>query len=73
MSLTQITSVEDIIVVVKTHNIVEGIIEDILARTPRVIDQVGAHLPSGFPVDVFEAIRGGLLESARRLEVDTAL
>ena len=51
----------------------EGIIEDILARTPRVIDQVGAHLPSGFPVDVFEAIRGGLLESARRLEVDTAL
>lgn len=51
----------------------QGIIEEVLARTPKVIEQVGASLPPGFPEDVFESITRGLVESAERLKVDTEL
>jgi len=48
----------------------ESIIEEVLAETPRVVGQVGASLPAGFPEDVFESITWGLIQSAKRLERD---
>lgn len=48
----------------------EAIIEDVLARTPAVIQKVAAKLPSGFPGDLFDSISRGLLESAARLRYD---
>lgn len=51
----------------------ECLIDEVLAQTPKVIEQVGASLPPGFPEDVFESITRGLLESAERLEVDREL
>ncbi len=46
----------------------EGIIEDVLGETPRVVEQIGASLPAGFPEDVFESITQGLIQSAERLK-----
>jgi len=51
----------------------EAIIEETLAQTPKVIEQVGANLPLGFPEDVFESITRGLLEAAERLEADAEI
>jgi hypothetical protein len=53
--------------------LLEGIIEEVLAQTPKVIEQVGASLSPGFPEDVFESITRGLLEAAERLKVDAEL
>jgi len=44
------------------------IIEDILARTPSVIDKVQASLPPGFSMYVAETILGGLERAARTLQ-----
>jgi serine/threonine-protein kinase HipA len=51
----------------------ESLIDKVLAQTPKVIEQVGASLPPGFPDDVFESITRGLLESAERLKADAEL
>lgn len=48
----------------------EALLEDIISRTSKVIQQVGASLPVGFPGDVFESITQGLLDSAERLTGD---
>jgi serine/threonine-protein kinase HipA len=49
-------------------NAMEGIIEDVLARTPGAINAVAAQLPAGFPAKVFDSITGGLTRMARKLE-----
>ena len=46
----------------------EGIIDEVLAETPEVIEQVGGRLPAGFPEDIFESITQGLIQSAERLK-----
>lgn len=46
----------------------EGIIEDILERTPEVIEEVTASLPPAFPARVAEGILEGLADSAKRLD-----
>jgi serine/threonine-protein kinase HipA len=45
----------------------ESLIEEVLARTSGVIDQVAAVLPPGFPPDIFESITEGLRRSALQL------
>ena len=45
----------------------EAVIEDILARTPGVVDAIAARLPQGFPAKVAEPIFKGLLLQAKRL------
>jgi serine/threonine-protein kinase HipA len=46
----------------------EPIIEDIITRTPSVIAAVGARLPKGFPVKLFNSVTTGLQKAARRIE-----
>ena len=46
----------------------EPLIQDLLARTPAVIEQMGASLPRGYPARVAEAILEGLRAAAQRLE-----
>ena len=46
----------------------EPLIQDLLARTPAVIEQMGASLPHGYPARVAEAILEGLRAAAQRLE-----
>jgi serine/threonine-protein kinase HipA len=41
-----------------------AIIDDIVEKTPRVIDDVGGRLPKGFPARVFETITKGLRKGA---------
>jgi serine/threonine-protein kinase HipA len=45
----------------------EAAINDILAKTPGVVESVGARLPQGFPAKVAEPIFKGLLLQAKRL------
>ncbi|MBI2393987.1 MAG: hypothetical protein HYV09_30735 [Deltaproteobacteria bacterium] len=45
----------------------DGIIEEVVSNTPRVIDEVAAALPSGFPKAVFEAVTKGLKKSKEAL------
>jgi serine/threonine-protein kinase HipA len=45
----------------------DAVIDDILARTPGVVESVGARLPAGFPARVAEPIFKGLLLQAKRL------
>jgi serine/threonine-protein kinase HipA len=45
----------------------EPILEDVVTRTPAVIEGVGASLPKGFPEEVFVSVTGGLEKSAERL------
>ena len=45
----------------------EALIEETLAATAGVIDSVGAQLPAGFPMPVFDAICSGLRRAARQL------
>lgn len=49
------------------------LIEELIATTPSVIDQAGAALPAGYPMDVFAAITRGLQWSADRLGQSLAL
>lgn len=46
----------------------EPLLQDFIARTPAVIDQVRAELPAGFSEQVADKILGGLLASAQALE-----
>lgn len=46
----------------------EGIITDVIARTPKVIEDVGASLPKGFPEALFDSITKGLRRAARQIE-----
>lgn len=46
----------------------ESMINDVLARTPRVIDSVQHGLPRAFPQRVLDPILRGLEDSAKRLE-----
>lgn len=45
----------------------DGVLDDLVERTPQVIDHVRAQLPEGFPAEMAEAIFSGLQGSARRL------
>lgn len=45
----------------------EAVIEHVLAKTPGVVEAVGAQLPQGFPAKVAEPIFKGLLLQAKRL------
>lgn len=42
-------------------------IEDLVARIPAVLDEVGSHLPNDFPSEVFESVARGMQEAAKRL------
>jgi serine/threonine-protein kinase HipA len=46
----------------------EPLIQDLLARTPAVIEQMYGSLPGGYPARVAEAILEGLRAAAQRLE-----
>lgn len=46
----------------------EPLLNDILKKTPKVVEQVQAALPSGFSQEVADKILGGLLDAARALE-----
>lgn len=47
----------------------EAAVADIIALTPKVIEEVGRKLPESFPLHVFDSIAAGLRQSARRLEL----
>lgn len=46
----------------------ESIIDDVVERTPQVIDDVGARLPKGFPMRVFDVITKGAAGAAERMK-----
>jgi serine/threonine-protein kinase HipA len=46
----------------------EPLILEILGSTPRVISEVHARVPKGFPESVLESVFNGLQEAAKRLE-----
>ena len=46
----------------------EALIEDLLARTPKVLESLAGRLPRGFPGKVAAPILEGLQRAARRLE-----
>ena len=48
---------------------VGALIDEVVARTPSVIQAVRGQLPDDFPEDVAEAILGGLQAAAERLGV----
>ncbi|MDH5256149.1 MAG: type II toxin-antitoxin system HipA family toxin [Gammaproteobacteria bacterium] len=48
----------------------DPIIDDVVARTPGAIAQVGAMLPPGFPEDVFDAVKAGLSRLADQVDRD---
>ena len=47
--------------------VAEQLIEDVIGRTASVVDEVGALLPDGFPVDVAQAIFSGMRRHSARL------
>lgn len=46
----------------------EPLLQDVIARTPVIVDKVRADLPAGFSEKVADKILGGLLDAARALE-----
>ena len=46
----------------------ETIINEVVARTPAVIEAVGSTLPRGFPEALFDSITSGLRRSARQID-----
>lgn len=46
----------------------EPVIQQFIARVPRVVEAVSARLPTGFPTAVSESILKGLLTQTKRLE-----
>ena len=46
----------------------ESIIDDIITRTPSVIESVGASLPKGFPAKLFSSVTTALQKAAQRFE-----
>lgn len=47
--------------------VAEQVIEELIAQTDAVVDQVSGFVPAGFPADVAEAIFAGLKAQATRL------
>jgi len=47
---------------------VSALIDELVHWTPIVLDDVGSRLPESFPMAVFEAIRQGMLNAAKRLD-----
>jgi serine/threonine-protein kinase HipA len=47
----------------------EPLLQELIARTPAVIDQVLRELPVGFSEEVADKVLGGLQDAARALEV----
>ena len=45
----------------------ESIITDIVAKTPAVIESVGASLPEGFPAGLFASVTKGLQKAAKQI------
>jgi serine/threonine-protein kinase HipA len=45
----------------------DGIIDDVVERTPGVIDDVGARLPRGFPGRLFDTVTEGLRKGAGQM------
>lgn len=50
----------------------EDIIDDVVAKTPTVIESVAADLPKGFPAALFESVTAGLRRSAKQIGKMTA-
>jgi serine/threonine-protein kinase HipA len=46
---------------------VETMIDELTSRTDAVIDEVSAQLPEGFPMDVADAVFGGMRRLNRKL------
>jgi serine/threonine-protein kinase HipA len=46
---------------------IEAVIEEFAKRTPEVIEKVGAQLPDGFPLVLFDSVTQGLRSSAKSL------
>jgi serine/threonine-protein kinase HipA len=46
----------------------ESLLQDIIARTPAVVDRVRADLPAGFSDEVADKVLSGLLDAARVLD-----
>jgi serine/threonine-protein kinase HipA len=46
------------------------LIEEVVARTEAVIDEVSRVLPKGFPMDVAEAVFSGMRKQSSKLEVE---
>lgn len=46
----------------------EPLIEEVIARTPAIVDKVRAELPAGFSEKVADRILGGVLAAARSME-----
>jgi serine/threonine-protein kinase HipA len=46
----------------------EPLLQDLIGRTPAVVDKVRADLPAGFSEKVADKILGGLLDAASALE-----
>ncbi len=46
----------------------ESIIGDVVAKTPQVIETVGAKLPKDFPGGLFDSVTTGLRRSAKQIE-----
>ena len=49
-------------------NNMEPIIADVIAKTPSVIESVGASLPSGFPEEIFGVVTTELQKAAKLIE-----
>ncbi len=47
----------------------EGIMEDVIARTPQVIDEASSKLPAKFPSSISDPVFDGLLLAAKKLGV----
>lgn len=47
-----------------------ALIEEIIQRTPAVLDSVAAQLPRGFPEYIFDAISKGMRQAAKRLAAE---
>ncbi|HEY2517874.1 MAG TPA: hypothetical protein VGI39_43690 [Polyangiaceae bacterium] len=50
----------------------DAIIDDVVARTPDVTEEVGARLPAGFPMRVYDTIVKGLRGATRQLRTASA-
>ena len=46
---------------------VEALLDDLVARTPEVIDQIRRKLPEGFPQPLANSILQGLEQASQRL------
>ncbi|HVZ61499.1 MAG TPA: HipA domain-containing protein [Terriglobales bacterium] len=50
----------------------KSVVDDVIARTPAVIEQVRELIPSGFPGDIAESIFPGITARAKRLSAELA-